>query len=308
MSFQPLPFTWYELDRPQDRGRLESRVAVRARRVVDEGHPERIGVLRPGPDDRLVGLPAAPRNDARSSRRRDRAQRHLRDRAPHRQRPRTRDAADRAYLEPFAAADPHRLAEPPATHRTRLPARRVGRVLHVLAHRPPRRPAACRPDPQLEPPRALPVDADELEWARRARDGQRPLAVERKVAHLQRREPRRSGGGQRQCEQKGDEDVEDTPDASSRAMRRLAARRAGVGRPRRRARGTRDRPRHACAAEPGLESRGCAGAAAVTASFRGAASSHRPGQPQYADAPPDGLRPPHRDCQAPAILLAMLPA
>ena len=51
----------------------------------------------------------------------------------------------------------------------------------------------------------LPVDAHELERARRGSGSERPLAVERKVAHLQRREPRRRGGGQRQGEQKRDE-------------------------------------------------------------------------------------------------------
>ena len=194
-----------ELDRPHDRGRLEPRVAVGARRVVDEGHPKRIGVLRLGPHDRLVGLPAAPRHDAGKARRRNRPQRHLRDRASHRQRPRARDMPDRPHLEPFAAADPHRLTEPPAAHRPRLAARRVGRVLDVRAHRPPRRPSARRPDPQLEPARALPVDADELERARRGHGRKRAVAVERKLANLQRREPRRSGGGQRQGEQKDEE-------------------------------------------------------------------------------------------------------
>ena len=59
----------------------------------------------------------------------------------------------------------------------------------------PARPAAAGgAGAELEPPRPLPVDPDELEGPCRARGAQRPLAVERELAHLERGEPRRRRG------------------------------------------------------------------------------------------------------------------
>ena len=95
------------------------------------------------------------------------AQRHLRHRAAHRERPRARHAPDRPHLEPVAAADPHGRAEPPAARRARL------RGSPASGASPSSSCTGCqRVQPlavriaELEPPRALPVDADELERAR----------------------------------------------------------------------------------------------------------------------------------------------
>ena len=188
-----VPLHVVQLDRPHDRGCLEPRVVVRPGRVVDERHPQAVRVHRLLLADRLVGQPAAPRHDLRDPGGRNRPQRHLRHRAAHGERPCAGHATDRPHLEPVAAADPDGRAEAPCARLACLRGARVGRVAVVLLHGAPAGPAVSCPDPQLEPARALPVDADELERPA-GRRRERPLAVQRELPHLQRREPRRRGG------------------------------------------------------------------------------------------------------------------
>ncbi len=139
-----------ELDRPNDSGRLEPRVRVRPCRVMDVRHAQRVCVGRLTPDDRLVGEPAAARDELRRAGRRRRPQRHLGHGAAHRQRASPGHVAVRPHLELDRAADPDRGPDPPSGAALELCAAAVRRVVVAFMHRAPsattsRRPTACAP-------------------------------------------------------------------------------------------------------------------------------------------------------------------
>ena len=173
-------------------------------RVVHERHAQRIRVDRRRPPDRLVRLPAAARHDLRRSGRRRHPERHLRDRAPHRERLRTTDPPVRTDLDADRPCRP-RPARRGASRASCAASALAGvrRVAGVLGDGPPGRPAAVgglRAD--VERPRPLPVDSDELERRHATARAQRPLAVQRELVHLERGEAR---GGVPRPEQRDEE-------------------------------------------------------------------------------------------------------
>ena len=193
-----------ELDRLDYRRRLGGRVAVRARRVVDDRHTQRRGERRSGAPDLLVRIPAAARDDRRCFRPLQPARGHARVRARHEPGAETDHAAARPVLDPVGRANPPRVAQPPAVLPSALDGAGIGSVLGLRRRVHPLAPAARdRARPKLHRPRTAPMDSDEIEPGRRHCRRQRALAGERNVARDDRRLLRESR--RRQGEHESDE-------------------------------------------------------------------------------------------------------
>ena len=148
------------------------------------------------------------------------AERHARDRAPDRQRPRPRDPAARPHLDGDGTPDPDRSTLAPRAGAPALEAAGVRAFVLVLPRRPPRRPAAgIRPRPHLDAARSEPVHADELERSRRSRRTQGSLAAEGDLTHLERGETGARRG--REGEHERAEQEKTTHGEAKRDARRL---------------------------------------------------------------------------------------
>src|SRR5919204_3952823 len=133
---------------------------------MDDREMDAVGVEGRAAADRLVGVPARARDDRRRSGDLGALGGHRRLRAADEVRAEATDPADRAILDPVRGAGPVGLADPPAARRAELRATVRERVL--VGRQPPRAPAAApAPRPVLHDAGTAPVQADELEHARR---------------------------------------------------------------------------------------------------------------------------------------------
>ena len=176
-----------ELDRAHHGRRLVGCVVVRAGGVMDDRELERVGVQRLGLADRLVRLPAAPRNDCGSTGHRERAKRNARDEAPDRVGANAAHVAGDAHLECAAMADPHAFAVRPAVRATRLGGARV-RPVGAFGLLPRPIPLRRRADAEPDTARASPVQSYVVEPLLRGDRRERALASQRNVRDAHRRE------------------------------------------------------------------------------------------------------------------------
>ena len=137
-----VPLHVVELDRPHDRRRLRRRVPVGAGRVVNHREPDHRCERRCAAPDRLVRVPAAPRNDRRGAGLLERSRGHPRLRAPDEVRAQPCDLAAQAVLDPVGRSDPPGVPEPPGGQARALVRARVGLVLVFRAPRPSSRSSA----------------------------------------------------------------------------------------------------------------------------------------------------------------------
>ena len=195
-----VPLHMVELDRLHDRGRLRLRVRVRSRRVVDDREVDRVRVVGRRATNRLVRVPAGPRDDRRRACQVGPLRGRGLPRSAHEVGTQPGDAPHGPVLDRVRRACPERARDAPAASRAQL-APAVGERVLRREH-PPRAPAASEiPRPVLDQARPTPVDTDELEHLDRDRAARR---LRRKISSREPGTESRTGegGSEDGCEEK----------------------------------------------------------------------------------------------------------
>ena len=204
-----------ELNSPHDRGRLLSRVVVRAGGVMDK-HEADVRRECGRPLELLVRAPGEAADERRAARAGERAERPPVGGAPDRVRPSLLDTAAGAQLEPIGDARPVGVADVPATGAGQLGAAAVGHVLGLRGRAAPGAPVATgSARAERDAAGAAPVEGDHRERPRRLCERRATRAADGHVKHAQHRAAGVRRGRQRE---RGKDERNDDPAAHLRGL------------------------------------------------------------------------------------------